>query len=197
LVLYETEEGGTGAVESLTDPHRLAAVIRNARQLLHEDDPEGGCEKACYECLCSFYNQRHHELLDRQLALPLLRSLEDLSVERVQRATDGPSLAELEAQCQSELERRVLRAIHDRGLRLPDEAQSTLYDGDQPIAIADFFYAPRIVVFVDGSPHHQDYVQAADDWKRRRLKALGYRVVVIRAGEMAAGLDDLSARLAG
>jgi ATP-dependent helicase YprA (DUF1998 family) len=197
LVLYETEEGGTGAVESLTDPHRLMAVIHNAREQLHDDDPEAGCEKACYECLCSFYNQRDHELLDRHLVLPFLRSLEDLTIEPVQREPSGPSLAELEAQCQSDLERQVLRAIQDRGLRLPDDAQSTLYDGDAPIAIADFFYAPRMVVFVDGSPHHLDYVEAADDWKRRRLKALGYRVVVVRGEEMEAGLADLAARLAG
>jgi hypothetical protein len=171
------------------------AVIHNARELLHEDDPEAGCEKACYECLCSFYNQRDHELLDRNLVLPFLRSLEDLTIELVQREPSGPSLAELEVQCQSELERQVLWAIQDRGLRLPDDAQSTLYDGDEPIAIADFFYAPRIVVFVDGSPHHQDYVQAADDWKRFRLKALGYRIVVVRAAELETGLDDLEARL--
>jgi len=45
-------------------------------------------------------------------------------------------LAELEAQCRSDLEREVLRAIYERGLRLPDAAQKTLYDSDEPIAIA-------------------------------------------------------------
>jgi len=195
LVLYEMAEGGTGALESLTDAHRLATVVRNARELLHEDDPEGGCEKACYECLCSFYNQRDHSLLDRHLVLPLLRSLKVLSIEPLQREPVGPSLPELEAMCQSDLERQVLRAIHEQGLTLPDEAQKTLYDGDEPLAIADFFYAPRLVVFVDGSPHYQDYVRAADDWKRRRLKARGYRVVVVRSEELEAGLEDLAGRL--
>lgn len=126
--------------------------------------------------------------------LPFLRSLSELTVEAIQTAT-GPTLAELEAQCQSALERQVLRAIHDRGLRLPDEAQRTLYDSDEPIAIADFFYEPRIAVFVDGSPHHQDYVQAADDWKRRRLTARGYRIVVVRGEELEDGLSDLASRL--
>jgi ATP-dependent helicase YprA (DUF1998 family) len=190
LVLYEMAEGGTGAIESLTDPHRLAAVIQNARELLHEDDPEGGCEKACYECLCSFYNQRDHELLDRHLVLPFLRSLDRLTVERVETST-GPTLSELESECQSDLERQVLRVIHDRRLRLPDEAQKTLYDGDEPIATVDFFYAPRILVFVDGSPHYRDYVQAADERKRRRLKALGYRILAITG----AGLEKALARL--
>lgn len=207
-MLYETAEGGMGAVEALTDPNRLTAVIRNARELLHEGEagtarPEQsrgeqgrseGCEKACYECLCSFYNQRDHELLDRGLVLPLLHSLEGLSIEPIARPT-GPSLEELEAQCGSDFERQVLRAIHERGLPLPDAAQHTLYDGDEPIAVADFFYAPRILVFVDGSPHYRDYVAAADETKRRRLKAKGYRIVAIRADDVEGGLDDLAGRL--
>ena len=100
-----------------------------------------------------------------------LRSLKDLTSDRLQREPSGPSLADLEAQCQSELERQVLRAVQDGGLRLPDETPSTLNAGDEAFAIADSFPAPRIVVFVDSSPHQQDYVQAADDWGRRRLEA--------------------------
>jgi len=193
LVLYETAEGGIGAVEALTDSNRLAAVVRNARELLHAGE-EGGCEKACYECLCSFYNQRDHELLDRGLVLPLLHSLEGLSIEPIARPA-GLSLEELEAQCGSDFERQVLRAIQERGLPLPDAAQHTLYDGDEPIAVADFFYAPKILVFVDGSPHYRDYVAAADETKRRRLKAKGYRIVAIRADDVEGGLDDLAGRL--
>jgi len=48
---------------------------------------------------------------------------------------------------------------------------------------------------VDGSPHHQDYVQAADERKRRRLQALGYRVVVVKAEDSTTGLSDLAARV--
>jgi hypothetical protein len=40
-----------------------------------------------------------------------------------------------------------------------------------------------------------DYVHTAYDWKRRRLKALGYRVVIARGEAMAIGLEDLAARL--
>ncbi len=175
-------------------------MIQSARELLHEDEARTeqgrseGCEKACYECLCSFYNQRDHELLDRHLVLPLLGSLDDVSIEPVQ-VTTGPSLEELEAQCQSDFERQVLHAIHERGLPLPDAAQHTLYDGDEPIASADFYYEPKIVVFVDGSPHYRDYVAAADDTKRRRLKARGYRIVAIRADDVDGGLNELAGRL--
>ena len=87
------------------------------------------------------------------------------------------------------LECEVLATIRDWGLPLPDEAQKTAYEGDEPIAMADFFYEPRILVFVDSSPHYRDYVQAADEHKRRRLKDLGYRVVVVRAEDPEACLD--------
>lgn len=192
IVLYEKSEGGVGVLASLVEAVRLRQVVQRALEMLHEGDPDGGCERACYECLLSFYNQLDHGLIDRNLAVRFLRSLETLSVEAVEDSGAGPSLDDLLAQCQSGLEREVLRAIHERGLPLPDAAQKTLYDGDEPVAVADFFYEPRIVVFVDGSPHHKDYVAAADDVKRSRLKAKGYRVVVVRGEDAEAGLDDLA-----
>ena len=194
IVLYETSVGGCGVLASLDEPGRLAAVFARAREVLHEEDPEGGCERACYECLLSFYNQRDHEVLDRRLVLPWLQGMAELVVDPVA-AEDR--FAEIEVQCESELERQVLYSIRERALRLPDAAQRTVFDGDEPLAIADFFYEPRIVVFVDGSPHYRDYVQAADQRKRRRLKALGYRVVVVQVDDPHSGLDDLAARLAG
>jgi len=195
IILYETAEGGAGALASLTEAPRLRQVIARAREILHEGDPEGGCERACYDCLLSFYNQLHHELMDRHLVLPFLRSLEALTVEPLQVAPAGPTLEELQAQCQSDFEREVLHAIAECRLPLPDEAQKVIYEEDEPIAIADFFYAPRILVFADGSPHHRDYVQVADKRKRQRLKALGYRVVVVKAEEPDVGLSKLAERL--
>jgi len=128
----------------------------------------------CYACLT--------------LVLPWLQGLEELAVEP---QVSEDRFAALAAQCQSGLERGVLAAIRDRGLPLPDEAQKTIYDGDEPLASVDFYYEPRIVVFVDGSPHHRDYVAAADERKRRRLKALGYRILAV-AGD---GLEEALATL--
>jgi very-short-patch-repair endonuclease len=199
LVLYETAEGGTGAVQSLTDPPRLRQTIQSARELLHEGEDDG-CERACYECLCSFYNQRDHALLDRRLVLPFLQELAE-SDELVApvpssngTASGGEAVEKLLAQCQSDFERSVLQAISERNLPLPDEAQKTLYHDGIPIASADFFYeGPRIVVFVDGSPHHKDYVQADDHEKRRELKRRGYRIVVVENTDQ--DLEALKQRL--
>jgi len=192
VVLYETAVGGSGVLASLAEPGRLGRLVGRARELLHEGDPEGGCQKACYACLLSFFNQRDHHLLDRTLVLPWLQSLEDLTVAPHVPADRFQALA---GGCQSDLEREALAAIRDRGLPLPDEAQRTIYDDDAPLAVADFYYEPKIVIFVDGSPHHRDYVRAADQRKRRRLKGLGYRVVVVGAASPEVGLDDLASRL--
>jgi len=191
IVLYETVEGGAGALASLTKGPRLRQVVARAREILHENDPEGGCERACYDCLLSFYNQADHELVDRRLALQFLGALEVISVDPLREERTGPSFGELAALCQSELERQVLRSIEEQGLPLPDAAQETLYEGDEPIAIADFFYEPRIAVFVDGSPHYLDYIAGADAAKRKRLKARGYRVLSISGDRLAEGLATL------
>lgn len=197
IVLYEKTEGGIGALASLTQPARLRQVVARSLEMLHESDPEGGCERACYDCLLSFYNQADHGLIDRSLAVRFLRPLQTLSITPWQSASAEPALDALAAKCQSTFEKQVLVAIHERGLPLPDAAQETIYDGDEPIAVADFFYKPRTIVFVDGSPHYKDYVSAADHIKRNRLKAMGYRVVVIGGEDVRIGLDDLASRLQG
>jgi len=187
IVLYETAEGGTGAVQSLTEAPRLQAVIRNAMEVLHLGEEEG-CESACYECLLTFYNQRDHEVLDRKLILPFLKRLESLEIES-ETEDRSARLEDLREQCQSDFEREVLAAISGRDLRLPDEAQKTIYDDGAPIAEADFYYEPRVAVFVDGSPHYKDYVQAADQKKRRRLKRAGFRIEVITSADDLASLE--------
>jgi hypothetical protein len=104
-------------------------------------------------------------------------------------ADTSTRLDDLKAQCQSDFERDVLDAIADRGLRLPDAAQKTLTDNGTPIAEADFYYEPRVVVFVDGSPHYKDYVQSADQRKRRQLKAAGFRIEVVTSADDLRSLE--------
>lgn len=77
---------------------------------------------------------------------------------------------------QSELERRFLRFLHEKRLRLPDEAQYRIAGAH---TVADFYYRPNVVVFLDG-PHHQgDRQQRIDARQRDALLDLGYRVLVV------------------
>lgn len=190
IVLYETGSGGSGSLESLTNEARLKLVHIKALEILHELDEDGGCERACYDCLLSYYNQRDHELLNRHLILPLLRDLYDSQL-TAEVAADHDQLDELLALCDSALEREVLVSMVNASLPLPDEAQKTIYDGDVPIASADFFYEPNVVVFVDGSPHYLDYVRAGDKLKRQKLKSKGYRLVIVRPDEIDKAIKDI------
>lgn len=206
IILYETAEGGAGAVEALTDMNRLRLIASRAREILHapQDTPaapeDEGCKRACYDCLCSFYNQRNHHLLNRHLALPLLRQLsaqlQSVLLSGISSAVP-PAEATLDAllsRCQSELERTVLRALYTGGLPLPDDAQHLCTESSgAPVASADFYYAEqRLAVLVDGPPHAQDYVQMGDQNRRTKLKSAGYSVLVIAHDAIGDGLKQLA-----
>ena len=195
IVLYETAQGGAGALKSLLVEGRLAQAVSKACEMLHEGD-EKSCEKACYECLCSFYNQIDHPVLDRNLVLPLLKSLKNVAlVPKPVGGGEAQSFEKLLETCESGLEREILTRLRDEGYPLPQEGQKTIYDEGTPVARLDFFYEPNIAIFVDGPPHDKDYVQKADENTRTRLKALGYRVLSIRYDNPEEGLNTLAAWL--
>lgn len=188
IVVYETSEGGAGALNALMDEARLHHVSREAQTVLHGEADDDGCQRACYECLLSFYNQSEHELLDRILVLPWLEGLSSADLSLISEGTRHGDTVQAETfealldACDSSLEQAVLEAIRDGGHTLPDEAQYTVYDGDEPVARPDFFYdqpGTPIAVFVDGPDHEKDYVQDDDETKRNRLRALGYRVISV------------------
>ncbi len=191
IVLHEIDEGGAGVLASLCETPRWQMVMTKALELLH--DGQEGCQKACYDCLCTFYNQLDHVKLDRQAVLPWLRRVQESVVER-QRPDDNARFEALWTRCQSDLERLVLTAIREAGLPLPLAAQKLIEHRGEPLAVADFYY-PRTVVFVDGSPHHRDWVALDDQAKHRRLRNAGLRVVAIAAENMDAGLAELRARV--
>ncbi len=193
IILYETAQGGIGAIKALTDQNRFNEIIKRTLELLHDIEPErDGCDRACYECLLNFYNQIEHEKMDRHLVIPFLRKLTNASIQPLSISKSGKTLDELLNKCQSNFERNVLQEIQKRNINLPDEAQKIISEKDISIASADFFYKPDIVVFVDGSPHEKDYVQKADEDKRRKLKALGYRVVSIKNVDDIEGLREIT-----
>lgn len=189
IVVYETSEGGAGALHALMDDVRIRQVVREALTVIHETpdaSEDEGCERACYERLMSFYNQPEHELLDRTLVTGWLERLGDPELETLPSADEGPDrdlhFEELHEACDSPFEENVLEAIRDGGFDLPDEAQHTIYDDGEPVARADFFYerpGSSIAVFVDGPDHEKDYVKEDDERKRNRLKQMNYRVIPV------------------
>jgi very-short-patch-repair endonuclease len=196
-VIYETTTGGTGVLASLHETGRLERVLDRARELLHDQEEEGGCEKACYECLLSFYNQRVHHYLNRQSFLPWLKALEGAALS-VEISREGSNFEELLEKCESDLEQQVLRKIRDRGLRLPDQAQKVIYnkgERDVPITRVDFFYEPNLAVFVDGPGHEDDDIRAGDRRKEQELRRIGFRFVRIDYKDVDGGVELMESRL--
>ncbi|MDG6999370.1 MAG: hypothetical protein JRN15_09680 [Nitrososphaerota archaeon] len=144
----------------------------------------------------NFYNQREHELLDRSLVIPFLRSLEKCELEPTSTPSQDDKLNELLKTCGSRFEKQVLHMTVDQHLPLPDFGQKTIFDHDRPVAKLDFYYAQKnIVVFVDGPPCDQDYVQKGDEQKRKELKDLGHRVFSISYNSVDQDLRKLGSAL--
>jgi hypothetical protein len=186
-VIYECSEGGTGTLEAVLEPATLREVARRTLELLHlgqdGEESEGGCESACYDCLCNFYNQREHRRLDRHLVRDILVAL--AHTERLEGTPDDDDrFAQMLRACVNENERAVLRAIRDAGLPLPDEMHFVIRISGEPVLEADLFYSPLDVLLIDGSVHCREYVSEMDEKKRGAVKAAGYRVTVITPGSL-------------
>ncbi|MHA1338826.1 MAG: DEAD/DEAH box helicase [Promethearchaeota archaeon] len=188
IVIFETEDGGTGILKSLlnTNTTQFEKFINNMFNIIHlqtnppYNETPDACVSACYNCLLSFRNQHEHKYLNRRIVIPLIKKLKNselIKVESKEKLTDIDSLLE---KCDSELEKKVLHVIEKLKLPLPTDGQKIYYENDVPIVKADFYYQLQnneIYVFVDGPPHSQDYVEESDKRKREKLERKGYSVV--------------------
>jgi len=187
IILYETSEGGAGILESFLNRSTFHDVMRQALTILHENE-EKQCDRACYECLCNYYNQFDHDILDRKLVLPILRHLLKADI-RTAMDSSPSTMSHYESlisKCESTLEKQVLTAIHKAGLHLPDSAQEVIAEGDVMIARPDFTYnkgGHAILIFVDGPDHDTESQKRDDSQKRERLDLMGYTVFTIRYDE--------------
>lgn len=188
ILLYETAEGGAGVLRRFVEEATtLAEVARAALEICHFELREDGlsdtrpdCRAACYECLLSFANQHEALKLNRHHIRELLFNLAAGRTEpRVRGKTRNEHLAWLRSltDSRSELERRLLDALAEGGYRLPDDAQKRIAEPD---CMADFFYAPNVCVFCDGSVHDEPARAAQDRELRAELVRSGYRVISVR-----------------
>lgn len=197
ILIYEAAEGSLGILSRLADePDALKAVVKRAYSICHFDDAEYKA-KASYDDLLSYYNQRDHLRVDRFSIKDALERLMTANVE-VQSST---VYASYDAHYQSllpaldpnsALERTFLDFLFQNNLRLPDTAQKRtpgIYS--QP----DFYYEPRIWVFVDGNVHDRPEVAAEDARKRGEILERGDEVIVYRydqsLADLVAGRPDI------
>jgi very-short-patch-repair endonuclease len=190
LLFYEAAEGGAGVLRQLaSDPSALPEVARAALRICHFDPETGAdtgsapgarerCAAACYDCLLSYSNQWDHRQLDRFGVLETLLLLRDAQVQVSPLSMSRADLrADLEAGCDSQLERKFLAYLYDNGYELPTHGQRVV-DGFK--ARPDFTYDHHFaLVFVDGPHHDTADRQRIDAEQTARLVDGGFRVIRI------------------
>ena len=173
LLLYESAEGGAGALRRLVeDPTLWREVARAGIRLCHQEpdsrsqsDDDDGCGGACYECLLTYQNQLDHELLNRETVLPFLRSL--LAADLSQPEHAGT------LETESTLEAKFLAHLEAGGYQMPDRDHVFFPNArTEP----DFLYDDACTaVYVDG-PHHDNPDRAARDGDQEKaMLNEGYR----------------------
>lgn len=195
LLFWEAAEGGAGVLSQiLENPQSFQLLADSALDICHFKHPKPSCTVACYECLLSYRNQFDHPLLNRHLVKDILNQLSFSTVERnsgtLSREEQYQELLE-KTDKNSELERIVLTAIYERGLKLPDDTQVLFTEAN---CKPDFVYKDaKLVIFCDGSVHDSIERQQQDRLDRESLEQLGYQVFVIRYDEdLEAKLNELS-----
>jgi ATP-dependent helicase YprA (DUF1998 family) len=183
LFFYEASEGGAGVLRQVAEePRALSEVAKIALETCHFDAESGEdtgadvCAAACYDCLLEYGNQPDHRHIDRHVVLGLLQ---DLTQANTEISGSGKSrvdhLDELMRACDSQLEKRWLKRVHESQLRLPSHAQ---YLVTACLTRPDFFYASaNTAVFIDGPPHDTPEQQGLDTEITNRLIETGYLVI--------------------
>ncbi|GAK58024.1 helicase-like protein [Candidatus Vecturithrix granuli] len=186
ILLYEAAEGSLGILSDLVQrPALMQELFREAYTVLHFDlvtrqDTRPDLPKATYNDLLSYYNQIHHDRLDRHSVRETLERLMDFDIERIQGGKD------LQQQYHyllerydpnSATERQLIEFLYEHGYALPDKVQVNL---DNYYISADFVYqldSGPVLVFCDGSVHDTPLVKEDDHHKRGLLRDAGYDVI--------------------
>jgi very-short-patch-repair endonuclease len=188
LFFYEAAEGGAGVLRQLVeDADALSRIARTAIEICHFDPDTGedhggeagngvGCEAACYDCLLEYGNQLDHRIIDRKKVIDVLRDLAQATVRTAPgRQTREDLLAALNQGCDSQLEKKWLRKVEEKRLRVPSHGQHLI---SACRTRADFFYKDaNAAVYVDGPPHDEPDQQAEDQRITDCLLAAGYLVI--------------------
>ncbi len=198
ITFIDPHLGGSGYLPRIAESFHL--VARSAVE--HLDHP--GCETACYRCLKTYRNQRHHEYLRWPRIIDDLAALTENTPEpRALHAGDvddpRPWLEAYAAGVGSPLELKFLRLFEQQGLRVEKQVPVSPSDGEPPISRADFVVSGlRIAIYVDGAAFHVGDRLRRDRFIRTRLRqgAPPWQVVELRAADLATG-GTLVARIAG
>ena len=184
ILVFESAEGSLGILSQIVEnPQIFKSVMKEAFEICFMKDgieiPDDELVPATYDDLLSYYNQVHHQAINRSYIRDGLRMLCDSTLEVLtskQYSSYDEHFNALEASRDpnSSTEEKFLKYLYDKGLRLPDVAQPIVAD---MYVRPDFLYKPNICVFCDGTPHDNPSIKEEDRLKRSALKEAGYQVI--------------------
>lgn len=188
LTFVDAAVGGSGFLERMAS--ELHLVARKA--LEHLEGHERDCDRACYRCLKSYTNQRHHEHLNWVTILDDLDALASGAPEllpvRVGDTFDPRLWLEAyEAGVGSPLELKFLRLFEKEGLTVEKQFPIAFAGRSSAATIADFAIPEgRIAIYVDGAAFHQGQNLRKDRFIREKLARPenGWKVVTLTAKDL-------------
>ncbi|MFN7896624.1 MAG: DEAD/DEAH box helicase [Cyanobacteriota bacterium] len=179
LTFIDAAVGGSGFLERCVDDmHRVAE-----RAIDHLDHPN--CESACYRCLKTYTNQRHHEHLSWPHIMPDLETLamagpETLPLERGDLDDPSPWLEAYEAGVGSPLELKFLRLLEKHGIEVEKQVPVSPDSGGRPISQADFKVKEQnTLIYIDGAAFHNGGRLRRDRAIRKTLAEGGERWIIV------------------
>jgi Lhr-like helicase len=186
LTFIDPAVGGSGFLDRCVDELHLVAH----RAIDHLDHPK--CESACYRCLKSYANQRHHEYLSWPHVMPDLEAIatappEKLTAEVGDTDDPGPWLDAYDAGVGSPLELKFLRLFEKHGIEVEKQVPVAPDADGRPISQADFRVAgTNVLVYVDGAAFHTGNRLRRDRAIRKALRegSAAWRVVELTARDL-------------
>jgi very-short-patch-repair endonuclease len=189
LTFIDPAVGGSGFLDRCAEELHLIA----RRAIEHLDHPR--CETACYRCLKSYANQRHHEHLSWPHIMPDLEMLAEaaptlLPPEIGDQDDPRPWIEAFDAGVGSPLELKFLRLFEKHGLAVEKQVPVGPDATSAAISVADFRVAgTKVLIYVDGAAFHTGVRLRRDRAIRERLRNgdIGWTVVELRAADLARG----------
>ncbi|MCX4239067.1 protein kinase domain-containing protein [Paraliomyxa miuraensis] len=194
LTFLDPAVGGSGFLERAA--HELQLVATHTLEHLEHKE----CDSACYRCLKSYANQRHHQHLDWPSIVPELEQLATATptVTHEEDYDPRPWLESYAAGVGSPLELRFLRIFEINGLPVDKQVPIEVAPGGKPITVADFVVkGQRRAIYVDGAAFHRGERLRRDRRIRQQLQEAspGWEVITLTARDLAPGSEALSALL--
>lgn len=187
LTFIDAAIGGSGFLDHCINELHLVA----RRAIEHLDHPR--CETACYRCLKSYTNQRHHHFLVWPSIMPDLEMLASkapqiIPVAQHEKGTPSDWLEAYDAGVGSPLELKFLRLFEKHGIQVEKQVPVSPNAATTPISQADFRVKDtKTLIYIDGAAFHTGMRLRRDRAIRESLRdgEMGWRVIELTVRDLA------------